>query len=130
MIPTIAKLVVLTVLGSALFGCASDVIKEPAQFFPYQGPVIEITQTFTTYLPTGGYNEIVAGSRWREVGSVAQGRVYRSMGDLLTIKGANTHEAYLIIADNKMMSYYLPGDKAVAPLQTPVGVSFKLAPNK
>lgn len=74
-------------------------------------------------LDTGYERTLKAGSRWRAAGTVDQGDVYRPVGDVFTIEGANIHEAWLVVRDGTLVGFYLPAEHgysalgATAPLQ-------------
>jgi len=80
----------------------------------------------TTVTPSTGYpRSILTGSRWEHVGFVAHGDVYRPRDTVFTIEGANTHEAYLVIQESRIVGFYLPGEKSFAPLEPAVRVAYK-----
>ena len=72
---------------------------------------------------TGYRRTLKAGSQWRAAGTVDQGDVYRPVGDVFTIEGANIHEAWLVVRDGTLVGFYLPAEhgysalRATAPLQ-------------
>lgn len=76
-------------------------------------------------LPTGYQRSILTGSRWELVGELAQGDVYRPVGTVFTIEGANMHEAFLVVNQSKITGFYLPGEGAFSGLDTPVSLPFK-----
>jgi hypothetical protein len=57
-----------------------------------------------------------SGSRWTLVGGIAQGLVYRPDGGVLTVEGANVHEAYLVVSGTELVGFYLPVEKAFVTL--------------
>ena len=57
-----------------------------------------------------------AGSRWRFAGVIPQGGVYRAAQGVLTVEGANIHEAYLVIRERQVVGFYLPVEQAFSPL--------------
>ncbi|MFX8297360.1 hypothetical protein ABTL30_20295, partial [Acinetobacter baumannii] len=57
------------------------------------------------------------------VGTVPQGVVYRPVGTIFTIEGRQVHEAYLVIADQRLVGFYLPGEQAYSPLSTAVPIT-------
>ena len=71
------------------------------------------------------YNRVLArGSRWQLVGTTPQGRVYRRSDGVFTVEGAHVHEAYLVLAADRLVGFYLPVEKAFSPT-TPVTIKFK-----
>lgn len=71
-------------------------------------------------LETGYTRKLAAGSSWQRVGALPQGAVYRPVGTIFTIEGRQVHEAYLVIADQRLVGFYLPGEQAYSPLSTAV----------
>ncbi|RXN93423.1 hypothetical protein C7R54_00865 [Achromobacter aloeverae] len=71
-------------------------------------------------LPTGYRRQIARGSQWRQVGTLPQGSVLRPVGAVFTIEGRQVHEAYLVVTQDKLVGFYLPGDRAYSALGLPV----------
>lgn len=71
-------------------------------------------------LPTGYQREIRKGSLWRSAGSIPQGEVLRPVGTVFTIEGRQVHEAWLVLSDQKLVGFYLPGDQAYSALKSPL----------
>lgn len=71
-------------------------------------------------LETGYTRKLATGSTWQRVGTLPQGAVYRPVGTIFTIEGRQVHEAYLVIADQRLVGFYLPGEQAFSPLSTAV----------
>ncbi|MGM3276011.1 hypothetical protein [Ralstonia sp. 24A2] len=74
-------------------------------------------------LETGYTRTLAAGSNWQRVGSLSQGAVYRPVGTIFTIEGRQVHEAYLVIADQRLVGFYLPGEQAYSPLSKAVPIT-------
>lgn len=113
---------------ASLIGCATDVRRSSADFRALdasQRTSIEVTGRVTLNLATGYQRSIITGSRWERVGVVAQGDVYRPVGTVFTIEGANMHEAFLVVKDSQIAGFYLPGEGAYSALDTPVSLPFK-----
>jgi hypothetical protein len=47
------------------------------------------------------------------------------MDTVFTIEGANTHEANLVVRDNRIVGFYLPAERAFAPLEPATRISYK-----
>jgi len=79
-------------------------------------------------LDTGYYRnkELAAQSRWRRVGRLPEGNVYRPVASVFSVEGRQVHEAYLVVRDNMLVGFYLPVESAFSPLepaiQLPQGV--------
>ena len=67
-------------------------------------------------LDTGYTRTLKAGSRWRVAGDVDQGDVYRPVGNVFTLEGANIHEAWLVVRNGTLVGFYLPAEHGYSPL--------------
>ena len=112
-------------LGGALAECLRHIgVLSPG----YAGPVgqgrqpedIRIAQAVTIELPTGYSRSLVAGSLWREVGSLVQGKVFRPVDSVFSIEGRHVHEAYLVVRQGRLEGFYLPAEKSFSALRSPV----------
>ena len=108
--------------------CAPEVVRQPivapsATDVRGQPESIVLVSAATLRLGTGYERVLAAGSRWRFAGVIPQGSVYRAAQGVLTVEGANIHEAYLVIRDQKVVGFYLPVERAFSPLGDPVGLS-------
>jgi hypothetical protein len=73
-----------------------------------------------------GYERVLAkGSRWRLVGVIAAGAVYQALGSVLTVEGANIHEAYLVIRGADLVGFYLPVEQAYSPIANAAGLRWQ-----
>ncbi len=60
-------------------------------------------------------------SRWRRVGAIAQGDVYRRLDARFVVRAeSREREAYLVESNGRLMGYYLPAESWFVPLSTPV----------
>jgi hypothetical protein len=109
--------VVLFALG--IGGCALEVQRSPVEFLPAAEPqaVLRVREPVTVRLPTGYSRLVKAGSKWRLVGRTPYGDVYQPVDDVFTIEGANTHEAYLVLAAGHLVGFYLVAEGAYSPLR-------------
>jgi hypothetical protein len=109
-------------------GCASEVVSHPVSMVLEKAPasrVVEVTQLTTLTLLTGYQRSLLTGSRWERVGSVPAGEVYKPVGTVFTIEGANRHEAFLVIRDAQVVGFFLPGENAFSALEPAVPIQFK-----
>jgi hypothetical protein len=51
--------------------------------------------------------------------------VYKIKDDVFTLEGTHVHEAWLIIRGTDLVGFYLPVEKTVNRLNTPVHVNFQ-----
>lgn len=104
-------------------GCASAVKTDAVQFTPtteQPAPVLQLTRETPFALATGYKRNLRPDSRWRLVGTVPQGQVFRPVDSVLTIEGRQVHEAYLVVSGGQLVGFYLPGEANYAALSVPV----------
>jgi len=123
------RLILAICAASWLTACAPEVYRTVSEFRPLSGEgqqnVLRIRDSVTVKLDTAYTREIRAGSTWRFVGTVPQGRVFRPVDDVFTIEGANVHEAYLVLDSGRLVGFYLPVEGAFSPLTRRVRVRFE-----
>jgi hypothetical protein len=56
--------------------------------------------------------ELPAGSRWRAMGSLEQGTVYRPLNQVVVVEGRRVNEAYPVVQGNRLQGFFLPGEAA------------------
>ena len=65
----------------------------------------------------GGYSRTLKkGTRWRCIGMIDQGEIYKTNDQILTIEASNIFEAYIVISSNKLVGFYLPVEDTFSPL--------------
>src|SRR5262245_13830100 len=47
-------------------------------------------------------------TRWSQLGTIAEGDVFRSQDQVLTVECSNVHEAYLVMSGDKLVGFFLP----------------------
>lgn len=122
MLHWVAACVAVACLGA----CAPMISTAPATLATDNetGPSrIQLKSSTAVRLETGYTRTLSAGSRWQRVGTVPQGVVYRPIGTIFTIEGRQVHEAYLVIADQRLVGFYLPGEQAYSSLSTAVSIT-------
>ncbi|WP_250486565.1 hypothetical protein [Caballeronia sp. GaOx3] len=72
--------------------------------------LVRIVTPVVIRLSTGYLRQVSAGSRWRPVGLVPQGVVYRPVDSEFTVEGRQVHEAYLVINADALVGFFLPGE--------------------
>jgi len=123
----IAACAFVCVAIGVIAGCATAVVSEPVAYAPWPAsPVRVATLASAVHVPlaTGYARELAAGSRWRRVGRVPQGDVYRPVDTVFTIEGRQVHEAYLVVSGRSLVGFYLPGEARYSALPAPVTISF------
>ena len=116
----------VTLLLSMVAGCAVE--QHSTQFSPLvvskQLQLARLDNQVNIRLNTGYSRTLKPGSLWTDVGSVAQGEVFKPYHDIFTLEGSNVHEAYLVVADNTLTGFYLPVERSFSPLNSKISLSF------
>lgn len=107
-----------------LWGCASEVYRVPTDFRA-SGKETErsvVLARDVAVTPSTGYTRTLkAGTVWKYVGRIAQGKAYAVENDVFMLEGKHVHEAYCVIADGPVLvGFYLPVEQAFAPLPSSV----------
>lgn len=124
-----SRFYVLSILFLVLLtGCAPEVVRSAIAYTAHTGSkeLIQFTRSATIPNFTGTGNTLYVGTRWERVGDVVHGAVYRSRDSVFFLQSANSHEAYLVIKDKKLVGFYLPGDKAWSALAEPLNLEFSV----
>ena len=109
-------------------GCASEVVRHPAalQSAPPGATKGYVATRETEFrLDSGFERKIAAGTAFDEVGTLAQGTVLKPRSTVLTVEGAHVHEAYAVVKDGRLVGFYLPVERAFAPLSLPVNLQLE-----
>lgn len=114
-------------LCAALLGCAQMIPQTPAELTPVeatsqQPASIRLRQSVEVKFNSGYGRNLTVGSEWHLVGKVPQGAVYRAVGSVFTIEGAQVHEAYLVIAEGMLVGFYLPGESMYSILSSKISL--------
>ena len=111
-------LVVLSMLGLA--ACAPEVVRRPTQLTSVAEQVedrIEIVETVSVLVGPGYRRVIRRGSLWTRIGRAAEGEVFKPVDGVFTVEGAHIHEAYLVLDGDLLVGFYLPVERAFAPVR-------------
>jgi hypothetical protein len=105
-----------------LTACAPLIPSEPVQMTVARGDLSEFVLVAATAVevPNEYPRTLAAGSRWRHVGAVPAGEVYRPVGGVFTIEGRQVHEAYLVVSKSALVGFYLSGESRYSDLPTPI----------
>ncbi len=104
---------------AVLAGCAFDVSfvkSEPAQFTAAAGcgPGWTLLGDESVAMGTGFATRLKAGTRWRCIGTVEAGQVYRTDDQVVTVEASNIYEAQAVIDTGRLVGFYLPVEKRFA----------------
>jgi hypothetical protein len=110
--------------AALLAACAAMIDMEPARFNPQSASAspaeIQIAQTVTVMPSSRIAREVPAGSRWRAVGRLSQGEVYKRVDGVFNVEARHFHEAYLVIDGTRLQGFYLPVEEKFSPAILPV----------
>jgi hypothetical protein len=109
-----------------LTACATEIVREPVSFSTQAASAQSdyVVDAPIAVSSTSGYERRVpAGSRWRLVGTIPQGDVYRRVDDVFSIEGAHMHEAFLVVAQGQLVGFYLPVEKSYSPARSAVPIA-------
>lgn len=121
-------------LSLALAGCAFDVVhvtQAPAALTPVTATprefklLLEVKISLGTGFPTW----LKTGTNWKQVGTVPQGEVFATRDQVVTVEASNIQEAYIVVAGNQLVGFYLPVERTFAPLKAPVTLQLQPNPN-
>lgn len=84
---------------------------------------LRVTQTPCWYTRT-----LRKGTRWESVGTIAQGDVFRSKDQSLTVECSNVFEAYLVVREERLVGFYLPVERGFVSIADPM--SLPRSPNR
>lgn len=108
----------------AVSACAAMVDMEPAQLVARaassSATEIRLERSATVTASSGYPREIPAGSKWKAVGRVSKGDVYKRVDGVFNIEGRHFHEAYLVIEGARLQGFYLPAEEKFSPALSPV----------
>ncbi len=121
----VAGMSILAVLGAT--GCASEVVRFPAELSGSESGATSyvVAKPADLVLDSGYQRRIESGTELVPFGSVRQGQVLRPTNAVLTVEGTHVHEAYLVVAEGRLVGFYLPFEKAFSPLTRAVHLSIE-----
>ena len=103
-------------IAISLMGCASEILRTPTQLSRTTNkdhePAIIFHDDVIIKLSSGYHREIKRGTKWKFVGIIKEGSVYKSTDSVFTIEGAHVREAYLVILNNQLIGFYTPGENS------------------
>jgi hypothetical protein len=78
---------------------------------------IEIVETVPVSVGPGYRRMIRRGSLWTRIGRSVEGEVFKPVDGTFTVEGAHVHEAYLVLDGDRLVGFYLPVERAFAPVR-------------
>jgi len=110
-----------------LSGCAFDIThvkQQPATFAAVSGMTngFILSHDVKATLGTGYPTRLKSGTRWQPVGVIAQGTVFETKDQIVTVEASNIHEAQLVVSNGFITGFYLPVEKTFAPSKSPIRI--------
>ena len=103
----------------ALAGCMSLSVR-PTTYTPVPSAAavqpLRLAKAVAAPLTNDATVVLAEGSQWLPAGSIPQGMVYRKLGGTLMIDAKRLREAYPVVADNKLVGFYFPGETSFTPV--------------
>ena len=109
--------VVLCGIGAAIGSTTTMVEMVPARPAAQPAPDLQLQSAATFRFGIQYGRELPAGSRWREVGLLAQGTVYRPLNSVFMLDARQAGEAYPVVASGKLQGFFLPRERSFAPVR-------------
>lgn len=118
----------IVLVAAACAACAPEIVRQAIPYVQKTGApeVMQLTKSVKVPNWSGTGNSLFVGTRWDYVGEVSHGRAYRSKDSVFFLQGANSHEAYLVVKDKKLVGFYLPGEKSWSALETALDIEFSV----
>ncbi len=115
-----AGVVLVSLCG--LTACAFDVsfVKTiPATFVakPDCGEPFTLTRGESVGVGSGFPTKLQPNAKWRCSGTTEMGDVYATADQIVTVTASNMYEAMPVVSDTKLVGFYLPVDRRVAPVE-------------
>jgi hypothetical protein len=109
--------VVLCGVGAAVGSTTTTVKLVPARPAAPAAADIQLQSAATFRFGIQYGRELPAGSRWREVGLLPHGTVYRPLNSVFMLDARQAGEAYPVVASGKLQGFYLPKESSFAPVR-------------
>lgn len=124
----LSKALPLAACGLIVVGCASEVTRSSAELTTdnlHLNKKLSSASAVSLTLDSGYARTIAAGTEFVEIGHLKQGIVLKPTATTFTVEGANMHEAYLVVAKEHIVGFYLPVEHAYSPLSQSVVISLQ-----
>ena len=124
----------LAVLALALGGCAIDLVsvkQVPASLTPLGEtvPTLKLQADTPVSIGTGFVTRLKKDTTWRPVGTIAQGEVFATRDQVVTVEASHIHEAQVVLSGGEVVGFYLPVERTFAAAAKPVPFSSVKLPN-
>lgn len=121
------------IVALSLAGCAMDIVsvkQAPVLLTELAdlGPPVILQNDVSVAIGTGFATKLRKGTTWRPVGRIAEGEVYATRDQIVTVEASHIHEARPVIAGGRIVGFYLPVERTFTRASSPVAVSFQSTP--
>ncbi|MDF3858874.1 MULTISPECIES: hypothetical protein [Achromobacter] len=120
-------LAAMACVAAALGACASD-SPVRAMYVPVvagdAAGISQLSRDVAVAFSDGAAYTLSEGSRWRRIGALVQGDVYRPLDEPLRLGKGGGAEAYLVASSGRLLGFYLPAGSLFQPLPKPVPLPF------
>ena len=118
---------VFALLIAGQLGCSGEVQRHPSALLETAAlPAPMYTAHPVQLQLAGGYQRLIPEkTEFVEIGRLKEGAVFRPTRHVLTVEGANVHEAYLVVSEETIVGFYLPVERAFSPLDHRVKINFR-----
>ncbi len=112
---------------TGLTGCAFDVVSVrqiPATFESVAGApaTFVLRKEVEVSIGTGFKTRLRQGTSWRQVGKIAQGTVFTTKDQVVTVEASNISEAQIVVFGQRIVGFYLPVEHTFAPASSPISL--------
>lgn len=118
-------------MGALAAGCAfdlADVRYSPATLQSLAQPARTLVLAEDVHIaqaPCGYSRTLRQKTRWELVGRIAEGEVFRSRDQTLTVECSNVFEAYPVLSGERLVGFYLPVESGFVAISSPVPLPFE-----
>jgi hypothetical protein len=117
--------IILVVIGLLIAGCHvkyTPVVMKTTT----SKPAWILAEKTELHLQSGSTTHLKADTTWEYVGAIEQGDVYKTHDQIVTIKGPNMFEAYIVLSEEHVVGFYLPVEKAYSRISKPIRIKRKI----
>jgi hypothetical protein len=125
------RLFAVSCLVGLCAGCAFDLShlkQSPAQYEAVSapGPTWVLGDDLKVRIAAGGARPLKKGTRWRLVGKIKEGDVLKTADQIVIVEASNQFEAYPVVAQGKVVGFFLPVEQSFTPSNPPVAINLLL----
>jgi len=116
---------IFLVVGLLIAGCSVKYTPVVIKTTTKSKPMWTLTEKINVTLQSGSTTHLKLNTTWEHVGTIEQGEVYKTKDQIVTIRGPNMFEAYLVISEERIVGFYLPIEKGYARISKPIIINRK-----